>query len=961
MKNFKKVLALVLVVATLLSFATVASAKVPTDAFTDKKDIKADYSTAVDVLTYLGVLAGYPNKTFRPQGEITRAEAAKIIAMLDNGSSEINGLYASANPFTDSKGHWAESFIAYCYKTGIIDGIGNLKFAPDAKVTGVQFLKMTLIVLGYDAKKEGLTGASWAVNTLALAKKAGLLAGLGYKYDYSANLTREAAAQIMLNALNSQIVDYGYEFKPGEKQVFVTVAGAVVVNGVYLRGQWNVKSVPFTDAFERPGNKYIDTKTGATITSRLLTPVLTYKTKVSECKLLEDLGIPKSDTKTTVYADFYKNGAMYNTTVDSVYTNLNDYSLYHESSNRCTALPVANSHQGTLTEVYDVSGWAGAGDVYDEDKNDDGVVKSGEDYRIVSVDTYLANVEDYKANTTNRVGHHVTGTPLVTVRAYVPETRVDNDNTHNDKNQDPACNGKNALDDVWTYETTETFAKNDKVLVTYSYKLTENGNQDTDFYGVQSVEKAKVENAQLTGFDHTKDCDSRVVGVAGTNKNEAFLFEFGYNLLAKDNVGATKAFYYDKYDNVIGMSEPVNGTTSYAVLDKTYYLIESGAGSANGTMVDLDAKSTDVKVASASAVLEYNADGVLGLTANKQPAAHSYTTFSRYANMSIRSEAWNGNAPTTTVTINGVEVTFVQGNEWAYDQLYTVSTDAYGRYVYTFANGDYFYNLHVTITDGDKNVYVDVNEDGKFVAADDYAAALNADTKVLIHENDGTYTAATIATVGSLQAGGLHVVDTNADGYADIVYLFNGIIRKGDVSVGYVADWSNPEYKLIGSTTYYVYNVYFDGVRTPVYFDEIMDNLEGKEGLYKFSFTSGEEHILYAKATLLKNANGVYGGPEEADVWFVSLNADKTSMKVAKDAELTQIDEVAKNFADGIKVYYVDGNTVAHTEFDLVDASTLESIWTGDQIVYSVNAAGKVTAIYIITDADIAYDFYPNP
>ena len=941
MKNFKKVLALVLVVATLLSFATVASAAVPTDAFTDKKDIKADYSTAVDVLTYLGVLAGYPNKEFRPQGEITRAEAAKIIAMLDNGSSEINGLYASANPFTDSKGHWAESFIAYCYKTGIIDGIGNLKFAPDSKVTGVQFLKMTLIVLGYDAKKEGLTGASWAVNTLALAKKAGLLAGLGYKYDYSANLTREAAAQIMLNALNSNIVDYGYQMKAGVKTTdYITIAGAVVVDGVYLKGQWNVDCIPYTDAFERPGNKYIDTKTGATITSRLLTPVLTYKTKVSECKLLEDLGIPKSDTKTTVYADFYKNGAMYTDDLD-------DYPLYHESDDYCTALPLANSHQGTLTEVYDVSGWAGDRNVYDAETNPDGTVKSGEDYRIVSVDTYLANVEDYKANTTNRVGHHVTGTPLVTVRAYVPETWADNDNTHNDKDQDPACDGKNALDYVWTYETTETFAKNDKVLVTYSYKQTENGR---NVYGVQSIEKAKVENAQLTGFDHTQDCDSRVVGVAGTNKNEAFLFEFGYNLLTKDTVGATKAFYYDKYDNVIGMGNPVGAAaTSYAVVDATYYLIESGKGSANGTMVDLDAKSTDVKVAAIDRIKMVNG------TLTGAVESTTYDKFSRYANTSARAESWAGVGDDNLIDKDGV--TYVKGNEWAYDVLYTTSTDAYGRYIYTFAGDVYSVDVIATITDGDKNVYVDTDKNGK-IDGDDYAYALDADTKVLIHENDGTYTAATIATLGSVQAGGVQIVDEDNNGYADVVYLFNGIIRKGDVSVGYVADWSNPEYKLIGSTTYYVYNVYFDGVRTPVYFASEMSG--NTVGLYKFSFTSGDGHILYAAATLLTSANGVYGGTTEDAVYFVSLNKDKTAMLVASDEDLENVDPVAKNFADGIKVYYVDGHTVAHTEFDLLDASTLEGIWAGDQIVYSVNAAGKVTAIYIVTDADIAY-FSPNP
>ena len=200
MKNFKKVLALVLAVVMLLSFATVASA-VTSDFYKDVDDI--DYKEAVDVLGTIGVLEGYPDNTFLPEKTITRAEAAKIIAMFDNKSSTINGLYASANPFSDCVDHWAESYIAYGVKTGIIAGVGGDKFAPSANVTGVQCLKMVLVVLGYDAKAEGLEGKNWDVNTLALAKRAGLTATLGVKFDYSAYLKRQEAAVIMLDALRA--------------------------------------------------------------------------------------------------------------------------------------------------------------------------------------------------------------------------------------------------------------------------------------------------------------------------------------------------------------------------------------------------------------------------------------------------------------------------------------------------------------------------------------------------------------------------------------------------------------------------------------------------------------------------------------------------------------------------------------------------------------------------------------
>jgi hypothetical protein len=100
MKNFKKVLALVLAVATLLSFATIASAATSAD-YKDAAAIEKNGQTeAVDVLSYIGVLAGYPDKNFKADNEITRAEAAKIIAMFDNGSTDISSLYTSANPFT---------------------------------------------------------------------------------------------------------------------------------------------------------------------------------------------------------------------------------------------------------------------------------------------------------------------------------------------------------------------------------------------------------------------------------------------------------------------------------------------------------------------------------------------------------------------------------------------------------------------------------------------------------------------------------------------------------------------------------------------------------------------------------------------------------------------------------------------------------------------------------------------
>ena len=76
MKNLKKILALVLAFAC--AFTMFAGA-----AFTDSADIKA--TEAVDTLSALGVIDGYTDGSFKPNGTVTRAEMAKMIFVVWNG------------------------------------------------------------------------------------------------------------------------------------------------------------------------------------------------------------------------------------------------------------------------------------------------------------------------------------------------------------------------------------------------------------------------------------------------------------------------------------------------------------------------------------------------------------------------------------------------------------------------------------------------------------------------------------------------------------------------------------------------------------------------------------------------------------------------------------------------------------------------------------------------------------
>ena len=75
MKNFRKVLALILVVATLFSFVAMASAKTAAD-YSDAADIK--YVEAVDVLSAIGITEGYDG-AFHANDPIDRDEVAAIL------------------------------------------------------------------------------------------------------------------------------------------------------------------------------------------------------------------------------------------------------------------------------------------------------------------------------------------------------------------------------------------------------------------------------------------------------------------------------------------------------------------------------------------------------------------------------------------------------------------------------------------------------------------------------------------------------------------------------------------------------------------------------------------------------------------------------------------------------------------------------------------------------------------
>ena len=205
MRNLKKVLSLVLCVAMMLSVMVVGAGA----AFSDQSKIKN--TEAVDACTALNIIGGYPDGSFKPEGNITRAEVTKMICVALNGGKEPAVSTNSTPTFNDVRNNanaaWAEGYIESCAAQGIVSGVGGSKFAPNGNVTGVQLAKMLLVSLGYKSENEGFTGNAWATNVNMRAAQKGLYKGLE-SMDTSAAITRDNAAQMVWNALQAYEVEY---------------------------------------------------------------------------------------------------------------------------------------------------------------------------------------------------------------------------------------------------------------------------------------------------------------------------------------------------------------------------------------------------------------------------------------------------------------------------------------------------------------------------------------------------------------------------------------------------------------------------------------------------------------------------------------------------------------------------------------------------------------------------------
>ena len=368
----KKLLAMVLALVMTLSLAVSAN------AFKDDKSISDDYAEAVAVLNGMGVFKGYEDGSFKPQGDITRAEVSAIVYRVytQDVKDAKASMYATYNKFSDMAGAgWAQGYIGYCANAELVKGYPDGTFKPSGKVTGYEVLAMILRAVGYDKNGE-FSGADWALHVAQTAQQAGVLKNVK-GIDLNAPATRELVAELLFRAIaDASTVNY--------TPAFGYVTDKVLKLDESTLGYKNFKLVGKADAdsFGRPATKWTY-NVGDKSTLVVAKADASYTTKVDECDIAKDLGITKSKAIEAAYID----GDSQTVTTTVVTTDRNG----KIDPKATTSLVGA---QGRLTEVYDM-GTAG--------------------YRFVEINTYLAKVTKVTAATTDRNGHTTNATVDLTV------------------------------------------------------------------------------------------------------------------------------------------------------------------------------------------------------------------------------------------------------------------------------------------------------------------------------------------------------------------------------------------------------------------------------------------------------------------------------------------------------------------------------------------------------------------
>ena len=184
-------------------FAVIATAKASENPKIVLTDITGHWAkSAITEMVRRGVIGGYPDGTFKPNNNITRAEFAVFLVRAFNLELQ------QEKVFTDTAGHWAEKDIATAEYHEIVSGYDLDHFGPNDMITREQMASMAVRAKNLSVVSKRLTFADtedisdWAEGAVATAVKYGIVNGYpDNTVRPKKNATRAEAIAVIFNAI----------------------------------------------------------------------------------------------------------------------------------------------------------------------------------------------------------------------------------------------------------------------------------------------------------------------------------------------------------------------------------------------------------------------------------------------------------------------------------------------------------------------------------------------------------------------------------------------------------------------------------------------------------------------------------------------------------------------------------------------------------------------------------------
>lgn len=167
------------------------------------RDVEPGYWAAIPIgiLAMEGIIDGYPDGTFKPRGQITRAEFTKLLMAIKN----IGDFKPRGKPYKDVRvDHWAANYIGYGAKYGYVKGYPDGAFRPSGPVTRAEGATMIVRFAGLASSMVepldflDVPGRHWAAKDIMAAREHGILSYLkGKHFEPNFELTRAEVAQML--------------------------------------------------------------------------------------------------------------------------------------------------------------------------------------------------------------------------------------------------------------------------------------------------------------------------------------------------------------------------------------------------------------------------------------------------------------------------------------------------------------------------------------------------------------------------------------------------------------------------------------------------------------------------------------------------------------------------------------------------------------------------------------------